>query len=340
MLPDLSSFAQQGEELNSLLDQLAKGKLVHACLITGEKGVGKRTLASLIASALLCRSEGKRPCGFCRDCKMILQSEHPDLILIQKGLPIAPDIKKDRSTIPVDDIREMIRLCSTHTFDGRARVVLIFDADKMTPQAQNCLLKTLEEPPENTYMILVTEHPEVLLSTVVSRTRPVHLHAWPNETIRQVLNSRNILPDRAKAAAAEARGSIGKALELSSDEAYWTMRNEIIRDFFGSLKRSEILRISNAWKDRRSEADRLLEIVESLLRNLLEAHFQQDDDSRIASFPPEWQQFARKADIGRFTALLDAVGDIRRQLQYNVNFQAVLEHFLFILMGEGNLWSV
>ena len=190
MKPDLSSFIQQGDELCSLIHQMENGTLVHATLITGEKGVGKKTLARLIASGLLCRSDGKRPCGICRDCVMAAGEEHPDMIVIRKGYPIAPDVKKDRSTIPVDDIREMIRLCSTHTFDGRARVVLLFEAGKMTPQAQNCLLKTLEEPPDNTYLLLVTDHPDALLKTVISRTRQVHLHAWPDSYIRYVLEVR------------------------------------------------------------------------------------------------------------------------------------------------------
>lgn len=340
MLPELSSFTLQGEEIQSLLSQLSCGHLVHASLITGEKGVGKRTLAMLIASAILCRSEGNRPCGVCRDCMQVRQSEHPDLIVIRKGIPISPDAKKDRTTIPVDDIREIIRICGSHTFDDRPRVVLLYDADKMTLQAQNCLLKTLEEPPENTYLILVTEHPDALLSTVISRTRAIRLHAWPDEYIRKTLEQMGTESKRAEECISEAHGSIGRAIELASDEDYWQIRNSVLHVFFGGLKRSEILRISNEWKERRNDADVLMEILESVIREMLQAHFHPECGKSPENISPAWQRFIKEAGVDRFTSLLDAVSNMRKQLMFNVNFQAVIEQFLFILMGEGNQWSV
>ena len=340
MKPELASFHEQGKEIIGLLSQLAEGRLVHASLITGEKGTGKRTLAKLMASALLCSSGEKRPCGTCRDCLLAEQGEHPDMTIIRQGVPLAPDGRKDRTTIPVDDIREMIRICGSHTLEGKARVVLLFDADRMTAQAQNSLLKTLEEPPENTYIILVTEHPETLLTTVISRCRPIRLKAWSDEYILKVLSQEGIRGSHAEECMAEAHGSIGRALELAGDEEYWKTRDEINSMFFrpAGTGRSDILRLSNSWKDRKAEAGIMLNILESSLERMARFRFQNGTGGEASGLPDNWRRFSGKAGPEAFTGLINAVSDARKQLESNVNFQAVLEQLLFVFMGEGNKW--
>lgn len=332
----LDSFLSQGEEYQILFHQLENRSAVHAYLITGEKGVGKRTLAGLMAAALLCSSGNGRPCGVCKNCLLAEKREHPDLILIEKGNPIAQGVKKDRATIPVEDIREMIRLCGVRSTEGNMHVVLLFDADKMTPQAQNCLLKTLEEPPADTCLILVTDHPESLLTTVISRCRQIRMKAWSDEYILRVLRGKGVPSKRAEDAAAASGGSVGRALELVSDDRYWELREEVMNCFFRTTARSDILKISNAWKDRKQEAEQMTGILEAFVGMLSEARYGRSQD--LSAFPPQWQRFAREAPPDRFLALSECIVNARKQLQFSVNFQAVLEKMIFTFMGEGNAW--
>ena len=334
----LSSFLSLGDEYRILFSRLGNRTAVHAYLISGEKGVGKKTLAGYMASALLCKSGNRRPCGVCRNCILCKNGEHPDLILIRKGIPIAPGVKKDRTTIPVEDIREMIRLCGVQSSDGNIHVVLLFDADKMTPQAQNCLLKTLEEPPPDTYIILVTDHPETLLATVKSRCRQHRVKPWTEEYICHTLVHGGTEQNRAREAASLSNGSIGSAMELSSDDTYWNLREEVLNSFFRVTRRSEALKISALWKDRKAEAEQVFGILESFIGILSESRFSCDSHTDLSLFPPQWIRFSALAEPERFVFLVETVSAARRQVQFSVNFQAIIERIIFVFMGEGNSW--
>ena len=332
------SFHLQGEEISSLQHQIEENRMVHAVLISGEPGTGKRTLAKLMAASLLCASDKRRPCGVCKNCLMTFHAEHPDLIVIEQGNPLAPGVKKDRTTIPVEDIREMIRLCNVRPTEGNMRVVLLFDAGSMTIQAQNCLLKTLEEPPSGTCIILVTEHPEALLSTVVSRCRILRLKPWNEAYIRNVLQSKGISHELAEKAVAAADGSIGRALELSADDQYWELREEVMKDFFRITSHSEVISISNRLKDRKQDADRIMDILDNYLAILTESRFRREKVHDLTVFPPQWVRFSANAEKEKFVLLSDTVAYARNQLRFSVNFQSVVEQIIFTFMREGNSW--
>ena len=337
MNPLQDSFLRHGDEFRILFGQLAERSGVHAYLITGEKGTGKKTLARMMAKILLCTADEGKPCGQCRSCIMADRDEHPDLIVIEKGNPIAPGIRKDRATIPVEDIREMIRICGIRSTDGNMHVIVIHEAEKMTPQAQNCLLKTLEEPPADTCIILVSEHMESLLTTVVSRCRIIRIRAWDDKYILSVLQERGIPAQRAADAVSASNGSVGKALELASEEAYWELRKEVVDLFFGNTSRSDVLKISNLWKDRKQNAEEMLSILESVLLMMTEKRFGKGN-ADLSFLPQQWQRFSGKAGMESFLLLTDSIREARKQLQFSVNFQAVLEKIIFLFMGEGNKW--
>ena len=331
--PAFQDFLPQGDEITVLQDQIRNGRMVHALLITGEDGTGKRTLARLIASALLCRSEENRPCGICSSCIRVSDNEHPDLITIEKGVPLTNESRKSKAAIPVDDIREMIRLSSSYPFEGGNRVILSANAEDMTPQAQNCLLKILEEPPENTYFVLTSGHPEQLLVTVRSRCRFLKLRPWEENRIIDILEKCGSDPERARLAAAACHGSIGYAKQLTADEEYWKMRDDIVTSFFRSGERSSILSVSSRWKENKADAEKLFDTLEECVRIMMIYRIEKKEDQRMNGFSDAWRRFAAEADPERFVFLLNRIIDARKQYGSNVSIQAIVEQLLLSFMG-------
>ena len=216
---------------------------------------------------------------------------------------------------------------------------MIHHAEKMTPQAQNALLKTLEEPMPGTVFLLTTDNPSALLPTIISRVRALKLHPWPDEYIHTLLTGQGIDGNRAAEAAQVSGGSIGRALAVAADEVFWQRRQDIMRDFFAISSRSDILRVSTAWKDRKEDAGELLADIDDMLHMLLLVRLGQADSDMIMQFPNAWQQMARNAELTSFVSLMDAVRDARRLRLNQVTWQAVIERLLLRLMEESNKWS-
>ena len=300
-----------------------------------------QTLARLLAQYWLCQApEGeKRPCGVCRACQQVRDGTHADLVIIAPGKPISPDVRPDMKSIPVDEIRALIAITGRHTFEGGRRVVLIEQADKMNPPAQNALLKTLEEPVPGTIFLLMTESPSLLLPTIVSRCRELKLHPWDDRTVLSVLEKHGVTGQRAQEALHVSGGSIGKALAVAGDEQYWQRRSEVMRDFFALERRSDILRISSTWKDRKDDAEELLDDVEDMLRTLLLCHLGQRSESAVTPYPAAWQRFSREGELSAMMRLLDAVAQARQMRANQVTWQAVVERLLLSLMEEKSKWS-
>ena len=142
---------------------VTSGNISHAYILNGEKGSGKKLLAKLFAMSLQCenREDDGDACGECRSCKQAQNNNHPDIIRVTHEKP---------STISVDDIREQVNNdIVIKPYQGPYKIYLIPEADKMSVQAQNALLKTIEEPPEYAVIILMTRNAEVLLPTIRSR---------------------------------------------------------------------------------------------------------------------------------------------------------------------------
>ena len=326
-------FLSQGEALNSLLRKIHEGRMTHALLISGEEGLGKWSLAQALAAALLCEDDSPlaRPCGKCRACIQMESLSHPDLIVIRKGAPLVPsDVK---TSIPVSDIQEMIRRVGLKGYEGTRRVVLVRHAEDMNDSAQNKMLKTLEEPPEETYFLMTCVNADKLLPTIVSRCQLFKMHAWKTDEIVSLLERKGYEHAKAEDAALESGGSPGRALQIAGDEAYWAFRDEILRDFFGCTERSRISEISSRWKDRKDQADALFSALNLYISRMMHASLLESGEAMsLEKLPDPWKSWLSRSDPGDYVRLLDAVSLARKRLMANVNFQIVVEQLIFALL--------
>ncbi|MDR0965539.1 MAG: DNA polymerase III subunit delta' [Myxococcales bacterium] len=218
-----SSILGQARAIASLRSALDRGQLHHAYLFGGPEGVGKELTALTLAQAANCETESGDACGKCSACRRIADRNHPDMTWV---LPEAEQITRgwagraDFSATPSRDIRiAQIRALqerlSFRPLEARTRFIFICGADAMNPQAQNALLKTLEEPPPATVLILIAAAPGQLLPTIRSRCLTLSFAPLPTELIEQKLVAQKKLdPALAHLCAALSFGSLGAAFEL------------------------------------------------------------------------------------------------------------------------------
>ena len=212
----------QDRAVDALRAAVRRGGLHHAYLFAGPAGVGKGTVARLLAQAANCERADGDACGACAPCRKIARGVHPDVLVVERERDMARagrwEPKGGRTPsrdIVVDQVRELVdRRLSLRRFEGRRRFVLIDPADAMNPQAQNAILKTLEEPPPDTTLVLVSSSADGLLPTVRSRCLRLPFAPLPDALLVERLAAAGRTPEEARLATTLAAGSLGKALAL------------------------------------------------------------------------------------------------------------------------------
>ncbi len=199
--------------VDSLRRALAQGRMPHAFLFVGPAGVGKRTFALRLAQALLCEKVSESqldPCGACPGCLQVLNGAHPDLI--QVGKP------EDRQELPIRVIRELCLDLGLKPARGSRKVAIVDDADDLNDEAANAFLKTLEEPPTGSVLILVGTSAELQLDTIISRCRVVRFDPLSDEDLATLLVEQGVVKteDEARRLARTAEGSVARARGLAS----------------------------------------------------------------------------------------------------------------------------
>lgn len=323
----LDSFCALGEPQRALVQDVRSGRAPHATLITGIAGTGKRTLARLLACALLCRSDGDRPCMQCKDCRRAQAGTHPDLLM--------PSVREKDRSIKVDDLRAVIQALSYHAAEGGRRVVLLENAQRMTVQAQNALLKSLEEPDGETTFLLTASGETELLPTVRSRCRVVRVQPWAPAEIERELLRRQVDGAQAQTIAALCGGSLGRALDMYENPAFLSQRTLCERTFFSVRSAQDVPPACALLRDKKDDADALLDLLEQQGREYLLHSMNAGSapkPSKDALCAHAWEQASPRALENVLSAVLLA----RRQRTCNVSWQAIADKLLYTISEELN----
>lgn len=253
-------------EKEKLLSEIASGKLSHAYLIEGGEGCGKTYFARFAAAAVLCTGD-KPPCGKCPSCVKALAGSHPDLFYF------SPDKKASMGVETVRDIKKSLFFMPN---DGDRKVYIIDDAQKMTVQAQNALLKFIEEPPASVLFFIVTDKKESLLPTVVSRTRIISLAPSDNADIRRFLmsESKKSGGEQIDEAINMAEGSPGKALKLLCRD--FSRQRQLCLDFMPvlvSTSKSDAMAFLLSMKLNRDGVKEFFTLLMTALADVMNARF-------------------------------------------------------------------
>jgi DNA polymerase-3 subunit delta' len=273
----LASVVGQPRAIDALHAALRSGSVHHAYLFAGPEGVGKELTAVGLAQALTCQVKPNEGCGTCDGCTRLAKGSHPDVTWlmpdaerVERGLAGRSDITGTPSReIKVEQIRGLLERITLRGLESKRKVALVVDAHLMNQQAQNAFLKTLEEPPADTTLILLASAPDKLLPTIRSRCSKVHFGPLPVELISERLQKeRKLDAQTAELAAVMAGGSLGRAMALDLDAL--AARKEVITGF-EALEPGEVgalLRWAETFGATRELAEQALSILSMWTRDV------------------------------------------------------------------------
>ena len=341
----LSRIRGQEHAVGLLNAAIGSERLSHAYMFHGPDGVGKETTALELAAALNCEAGGAAECGTCSSCRMARALSHPDIHLV---FPAPRDLKPEAyAAIIAEQVRagfrdpdfgrkvaiisvetvltEVVAKAGLKPYVGPWKAFVISDADRMTTEAANTLLKTLEEPPERTVLVLTTSRPSALPATIASRCQRVPFRRLAPDFVEEILTSDQRLgydAKRARAAAAVSRGSVGtavrtdgKALEAELGRVAAIMTGKRTRDVKSLLDEASAL----AFRLGREEQQHILDLMLLWFRDvLLEASL--SGDAREAQLvysdhTDAVREQAKTLDFESVETLIAKIDDARRAIE-------------------------
>lgn len=312
----------------SSLRQIIENKTIaHAYLFVGFHGMGKKTIAGIFAQAILCTSDVNKPCGNCLNCRQFASGNHPDVVTL----------KQQKASIGIDEVRAIQLEFNRRPYQADRKIIFIEDAQLLTFQAQNALLKSLEEPHQFVVVILLSQRLQGLLPTVISRLKVFRLERLSREEVAGIIIRRtDTTPEKAELCAALAEGNPGMGINLAVSSEITIQREEV----FGFLrnvdaKASEFLGDESFFTSKKSNLEFIFEVLTSWFRDCIVfketrsfEHIINVDMRDLLETQAETLSVKDAADI------IEIIEKSKKMLKSNVNSQLVVKNVLFEILGR------
>lgn len=300
-----------------------RDRTAQAYLFLGMEGVGKRLAAYSLAKALNCRGERSKPylsCDCCLSCLKIDHGNHPDVQVVG-GTP---------ELIKIGQVRELQRKLHYKPLEGRKKVVIIDGAEKLGLAAANALLKTLEEPPPETLIILISTSLSLLLPTIISRCQKIRFQPLSIESLRKVVGRALPLQEEAlQSLAFLSGGSPGRALQLAED-SIWETRKELLEriEQLSSDNIEEFFQFSGSLAKDKEGLEGILELLKTFFRDIL--IFRENGKDKVVNLDllPSIERLANELSSAELVDRIEAINEAQAALRQNVNRQLAVERML------------
>ncbi|MBS4197986.1 DNA polymerase III subunit delta' [Lederbergia citri] len=312
-----------------LKSSIEKDRVAHAYLFEGERGTGKRAASILIAASLFCENIQHNfiPCGDCVNCKRIKHGNHPDIHIVEP----------DGLSIKIEQIRSLRTEFSKSGVESKKKLYLIIDAEKMTIPAANSLLKFLEEPNVETTAILVTEQPQRILPTILSRCQTVSFKAIPGEVLTRKLQDAGINNIKAPLLAA-ITNHLQEALELDGDD-WFAQARKIVLNLYEVQKKGTLYAMTSLQDEwihhfkEKAQIDLGLNLLLLIYKDLLYIQLGKEEQLVYPDWREKFAADALQTSSRRLSEQMSAILEAKRKLNANMNPHLLMEQLLLSLQG-------
>lgn len=316
-----------GPASDMLARSLAASRLAHAYLFIGPEGSGQVETAHYLAKSILCTSEGERPCGICSQCRRFESGNHPDVIVVEP----------DGNAIKIAQIRELQKAFSRKAMENASKVYIIHQADRMTVEAANALLKFLEEPSTPVVAILLAESKSKLLPTVISRCQGIAFERRPVQQVEELLTAEGHSASRAKFLA-HLKQSYGAAKEFAEQERFAEILSLVVQlsEELATRRGNPLFTIQEkvikpSWQG--VEIDAWLDCLAWWYRDVLHVSLGLDRSVAADGQLDKYRSQAAQYRSYQLVGMIETILTTKKRLQGNANVQLTLEQMILRLQG-------